>query len=318
MRVLAIGATGFIGRRVVRRLVRAGHDVAVLHRTQAGANLPEGTREIQGDRDRLEDCRGEVDRWAAEVVLDLILYTRPQARELLEVLVGRVARLVALSSADVYRNYDGLRGRSGAPPDPVPLREGAPLRETRHPYRGTDTSFEYAYDYDKLLVEEALRTEPGLPATVLRLPAVYGPSDPQHRLAPYLRRMTTAHDRILLEEGQARWHWTRGFVENVAAAVALAVTAAPAAHRVYNVGDEPTLDERGWVERIAAAAGWTGDVVPVSAAELPAPLRPSLDWRYELWTDTTRLRRELGYVEPVPLEEALRTTVDAERSGPPR
>jgi uncharacterized protein YbjT (DUF2867 family) len=37
MRVLAIGATGFIGPHVVRRLLRRGHDVAVLHRGRTSA-----------------------------------------------------------------------------------------------------------------------------------------------------------------------------------------------------------------------------------------------------------------------------------------
>ena len=32
MKVIAIGATGFIGRHVVAKLVEAGNEVAVLHR----------------------------------------------------------------------------------------------------------------------------------------------------------------------------------------------------------------------------------------------------------------------------------------------
>jgi nucleoside-diphosphate-sugar epimerase len=80
------------------------------------------------------------------------------------------------------------------------------------------------------------------------------------------------------------------------------------------VGDEPTLTEREWVERIGAAAGWRGHVVAVSAAELPDHLKQPLDWRYDLWTDTASIRCQLGYVEPVPLDEALRRTVEWEQS----
>ena len=110
MRVLAIGATGFIGPHVVRILVDEGHEVAVFHRTATASSLPADVHEIRADRDRPADIQVEIDRFAPDVVLDLILYTEQQARGLMGILSGRASRLVALSSADVYRNYDGLRG----------------------------------------------------------------------------------------------------------------------------------------------------------------------------------------------------------------
>jgi nucleoside-diphosphate-sugar epimerase len=314
MRVLAIGATGFIGRHVVSRLVELGHNVAVLHRGKTLANLPDGVLRILGNRDRLDDSRADLESFAPDVVLDAIPYTERQARGMVEACRGKTARVVALSSADVYRNYDGFRGRATASPDPVPLAEDAPCRRTRYPYRGSDVAFEYAHDYEKILVEEVLLNEPDLPAVVLRLPAVYGPGDRQHRLRPYLQRMVDDRPGILLHQEQAVWRWTRGFVVNVAAAVALAVTDASSTRRVYNVGEEPALTEREWVERIGAAAGWKGEVVAVPRERMGDHLKQLFDWRYELWTDTARIREELGYAEPVPLGEALERTVEWERS----
>ena len=112
-------------------------------------------------------------------------------------------------------------------------------------------SFEHADDYDKILVEQAVLDQPALPATVLRLPAVYGPGDKGYRLRPYVQRMADGRPAILLAAEQARWRWTRGYVGNVAAAIALAVTDSRAAGRIYNVGDSPTPTEREWVENIA-------------------------------------------------------------------
>ena len=108
----------------------------------------------RGDRDRLGDLRREFQRFAPDVVCDAILYTEQQARLMIEVLRGVAGRVVAISSADVYRNYDGFRGRATAPPDPVPLSEDTPLRETRFPYRGHQLAFEHAHDYDKINVEQ--------------------------------------------------------------------------------------------------------------------------------------------------------------------
>lgn len=313
MRVLVIGGTGFVGRHVLPLLVEEGHEVGALHRGTMGSSLPEGVHDIRGNRDRLADSKAAIERFAPDVVLDLVLYTERQAREVANTFRGAGIRVVGVSSGDVYRNYDGFRGKATAPPDPVPLSEDSPLRETRYPYRGHDTSFAYAHDYEKILVEQVLMEDPALPATVLRFPCVYGPGDRQRRLLPYLKPMEQGESRIFIEEGQAGWRWTRGFVENVAAALALAASNPCTAGQVYNVGDEPTLTELDWVKRVAQVAGWRGDVVAVPRAELPDNLQQPVDWSYDLWTDTTVLRSELGYVPPVAVDEALKRTVEWER-----
>lgn len=315
MKVLAIGATGFIGSYVARRLTEQGHDVAVLHRGTS-VDIPADVQQIRGSRGALADVQPEVERFGPDVVLDVIPYTREHARELIDAVRGFARRIVAVSSADVYRNYDGFRGKATAAPDPVPLSEDAPLRETRYPYRGYDLPFDWADDYDKIHVERLVMSEPGLPGTVLRLPAVYGPGDRQHRIAPYLRRLDAGIPGILLAKEQAGWRWTRGYVENVAAAIALAVTDDRATNSVYNVGEKSAPTEREWIEEIGTAIGWRGEVVPVSAKRLPEHLRQPFDFRYQLVTDTGRIRKELTYVEPVGRQEALKRTIEWERSQP--
>ena len=84
-------------------------------------------------------------------------------------------------------------------------------------------------------------SEPELPGTILRFPMVYGPCDRQHRTFEYLKRMDDGRPVILLDEGQAEWRWTKGYVENLALAVVLAVTDERAAGRIYHVGERETL-----------------------------------------------------------------------------
>jgi nucleoside-diphosphate-sugar epimerase len=314
MRILAIGATGFIGRHVVDVLLRSGHSVAILHRGETNATLPDEVQHIFGHRDRLSDVVEDFRRFGPDVVLDMILFTERQAHEVVNALRGMSDRLVVVSSADVYRNYDGFRLKPTAQPDPAPLDENAPLRETLYPYRGHGLSFEHADDYDKILVEQVVLDQPDLPATVLRLPAVYGPGDKGYRLRPYVQRMADGRPAILLADEQARWRWTRGYVGNVAAAIALAVTDSRAAGRIYNVGENPTPTEREWVERIGGAAGWHGKVVTVPSDQLPTNLRQPLDWRYDLHTSTIRIKRELGYAEPISPQDVWERTLAWERS----
>jgi nucleoside-diphosphate-sugar epimerase len=315
MTILAIGATGFIGAPLVRQLVRQGHDVVVFHRGMTDADLPDAVRHLYGDRAALAEHRVTLEEASPDVVVDVVPYTEAQARQVVDVFGDITDQLVVLSSSDVYRNYDGWRGESTHDPDPVPLAEDAPLRETRYPYREYDgLDFAYAENYDKILVERVVREATRLDATVLRLPAVYGPGNPQRRLASPLRRMDDDRPAVLMDDGQAAWRWTHGYVENVAAAIACAATEERAAGGVYNVGETetPTAAER--VRQLGAVVGWTGEVVPLPADELPDHLQAPGHWQYELATDTRRLREELGYQSPVPRDEALRRTVEWERA----
>lgn len=318
MKVLAIGATSFIGPHVVRQLAEQGNEVAVFHRGETEADLPGSTRHIYGDRNALSESRKDFAQFAPDVVLDVVPYTEEQTRETVEVFSGLAGRLVAVSSSDVYRNYDGWRGKSSHTPDPVPLVENAPLREKHYPYRGYEgLDFEYADDYDKILVEEAAGSSADLRSTVLRLPAVWGPGNEQHRLAGHLRRMVDERPVILLSEEQARWRWTHGYVENVATAITLAVTGEQEDRSLYNVGEENTPTEAERVRKLGEVVGWTGEVIDLPKEDLPHHLQAPFNWQYELATGTDRIREELGYSEPVSWEEVLRRTARWERTDLP-
>jgi nucleoside-diphosphate-sugar epimerase len=313
MRVLAIGGTGFIGRHIVRLLVDAGQQIAVFHRGETKVEFPAAVTTISGDRLAFAESLPEFERFSPEVVLDVVPYTEQQALDLVQTFANRAKRLVVLSSIDVYRNYDGLRGVSNAPPDPVPLTEESPVRAKLYPYRGTEMEFRYREEYDKILVERAVMQRTELTATVLRLPAVYGPGDRHHRLREYLLRMEDGRPKILLGEREAGWSWSRAYVVDVAAAIALAVMDERAANRIYNVGEKDRFDERGWVEEIARAGGWSGEVVTLPDDELPPHLQEPYDWSHELFADTSRIREELGFSESVSREDALAKTIDWER-----
>lgn len=225
---------------------------------------------------------------------------------------GIARRVVAVSSIDVYRAYDIVRGLVPGPPVSVPLTEESPLRERLYPYERTGTE-----EYEKILVERAVMGDPELPSTVVRLPAVYGPGDFQHRMFEFVKRMEDQRPGILLGEGVAGWRFTHGYVEDVAVGVALAATDDYAAGRIYNVGeaDTPTWAER--VRDIGEVFGWDGEVFVVPDTNLPDHLKKNLN-PDQLWVaDTSRIRGELGYEEVVPMDEALRRTISWERTHPP-
>jgi nucleoside-diphosphate-sugar epimerase len=127
--------------------------------------------------------------------------------------------------------------------------------------------------------------------------------------------MDDGRPAVLLEETLAAWRWSRGYVENVADAIVLAVTDERAAGRVYNVAEPEALTYADWVREVGRAAGWDGEVIPVPA-EL-WPFKRHEDFRQHFVSDTSCIREELGYREAVPRDEALRRAVEWERAHPP-
>lgn len=326
MRILVIGGTRFIGPYVVRRLSEMGHEVIVFHRGQTEAELPPEVRHIHhgpvklGDRRHFLDFSDKFKHLAPDVVLDMIPGTEQDAQTLMRTFKGVARRVVAISSEDVYRAYGRLHRTEPGPPDPVPLAEDAPLREKLYPYRTTpprkpDDPERWIDHYEKIRVERVVMSDPELPGTVLRLPMVYGPRDTGgHRTFKYLKRMDDGRPVIPLDEAQAQWRWSRGYVEDVAFAITLAVVNERAAGRIYNVAEAEALSGEAWVRHIARAAGWNGKIVIVPTGLLPIESDLSQHWV----VDTTSIRQELGYTEIAPLEEAFRRTIAWQRAHPPK
>lgn len=318
MRILIIGGTSFIGPRVARRLAEAGHAVTVFHRGTSGTDRPVGVIHLRGDRDDLPQHRDAIGRVDPDVVIDMIAMTQRHAEGLIEAVSGIARRAVVISSADVYRNYGGLLGIEEAPPAQAPLDEDAPLRSQLYPYRGREemASFKHRDEYDKIVVERTLLTQHDLPTTVLRLPAVYGPDDRQHRTWGHLRAMDDGRPAIILGNAQGGWRWSRGYVENVAGAICAVALEETALQTVYNVADEPPLTEAQWAAAIGQAAGWRGVVRQVAEEDLPLSLKPPYRWEYSLALDTRRLRRDFPIADECDLATSLSATVQWERGCP--
>jgi nucleoside-diphosphate-sugar epimerase len=316
MDVLVIGGTGFIGPYLVRLLAGMGHSVGVFHRGKSRLDLP--AEQIFGDWRDLPKLKLKTD-----IVVDLILASGAQARELMATFHGRARRVIAASSADVYRACGILHRLEDGPPDPVPLTEESPLRTKPQTYPPEQIEMIknmvpwWDDSYDKIQVEQAIMSDPDFSGTVLRLPMIYGPGDYARRLHPVLKRIDDRRPFILYEQGWAAWRAPRGYVENVAEALALAVTNERAAGRIYNVAEWPAYSELEWARRIAAATHWKGEFMVLPSEQVPHHLKPPGNTAQHWELDSTRIRRELGYCEIIPLDEAMSRTIEWERANPP-
>lgn len=286
MRVLVIGGTKFIGPHVMRELVSRGHEVTVFHRGKSETSLPEDVRHVRSPLAAMpvRQFPTEVFNPPPEIVIHMIPMGADDTRAAVEAFRGRVTRFVCLSSGDVYRAYGVFMGLEPGPIEPGLLTESSPLRSILFPYRAQAKSTgDLGHYYEKIFVEQCALSAPDLPATILRLPKVYGPGNNAD--------LATVHQF----RHQPHWRWTHGYVENIAHAVVLAALHPLAAGRAYNVGEEctPTVAERL-------------RILPPS--DIPTSSTPA-NFEQNIAYDTTLIRRELGYAEPIAYEEGIRRTL---------
>lgn len=320
MRVLIVGGTGFVGPPVVRKLSRLGHAVTVFHRGDHEPELPFGVEHVHAVEAAAPVVAypASLTEMAWDVVLAMFPIGERDAAALMRTFRGVARRVVALSSGDVYRAYGVLMGTEPGPPDPTPIPEDAPLRQSPYPYRGHADLPPELHDYEKIFVERAVLADRDLPGTVLRLPVVWGPGDPHGRFTSVWRRIADGGEAIVMGRSYGGWRWTHGYVDDVAEAVVLAVLRDRAKGKIYNVGEAkpPTMAERA--ASFARALGRRVRIVLMDDDDdrLPRHLAPDpgRNFGQDLVYDTSRIRADLDWRETAPLDEELRETAAWEES----
>jgi nucleoside-diphosphate-sugar epimerase len=285
MNILVIGGTRFIGAHVVRQLAEQGHAVTVYHRGEHESDLPASVRHMRRPQAAMPvlSFPAELLTPQPDVVIHMIAMGEADAQAALEFFRGTIGRMVWISSGDVYRAYGRFTGIEPGAIETGLLQEESPLRTALYPYRDpAKPADDFVNFYEKTLMERVALSARDLPATILRLPKVYGPGDNADLATVYAFRH------------RPQWRWTHGYVENVAAAIVLAALHS-AAGRIYNVGEErtPTVSER---------------LARLPASSIALNNDPKFNFAQDIAYNTSRIRQELGYRERVNEEAAMRMT----------
>jgi nucleoside-diphosphate-sugar epimerase len=278
VRVIVLGGTRFIGRAVTEALTAAGHAVLVAHR---GVSDPDGlpvVEHLHAERAAWPDRAAAFAAFGADAAVDVSAANGPDAQAALAALPPGIA-LVALSSVDVYRAYESLH--RGTQTDLLPLTEESPLRASRH----VDGPA-----WENLDVEAAYL---GAGATVLRLGAVYGEHDYQHRFEPVLRRVRAGRTRLPV--GAGSFVWSRVYVGDVALAMLAALGTRRGAGQCLNVVEEQAAPMRLHYEQVIAAAGASLELVRVPDEALPPDLVVTGTISQHLLASPAKAREVLGW-----------------------
>ncbi|MEV4411202.1 NAD-dependent epimerase/dehydratase family protein [Catellatospora sp. NPDC049609] len=298
--MIVLGGTWFVGRAVVAALLAAGHTPLVVHRGRAE---PPGLADVEHLHAERRSWPARRDAFAAfepDAAIDVSAGNGAGARAALEALPPGI-RLVALSSVDVYRAYEGMLTRRHT--DAVPLTEVSALRTVRH-VEGPH--------WENLELEEVYLAAG---AVILRLGAVYGEHDYQRRFEPVLRRIRGG--RAQLPVGAGNYLFSRVYVGDVAQAVLAALAAEQRHVGCFNIVEAQTAPMRLFYEQIIAAAGADLELVRVADEVLPADLRASGAVGQHVLAGAQKAREVLGWRDSEP-HAALRRSVRWHLDHPPK
>ncbi|KQV23837.1 MULTISPECIES: NAD(P)-dependent oxidoreductase [unclassified Kitasatospora] len=305
MRVLLLGADGFIGRRVAERLlVEPDLQVTVLGRRDSADIRFDLTAGSPGALARF------LDAVAPQAVINCAGATYGSSRALIRsntLAVATVCEAIRRSREPARLVHVGSAAEYG------PMPSGVPVPETAEPRPAGP------YGVSKLAGTELVLAS-GLDAAVLRVFDVVGPGSPAAslfgRLAEGLRRA------LEQEEHQVRMpdlSGYRDFVDVRDVARAIQSAAVSAATGVINIGSGHAVRARDAAQLLVRASGFEGSisedarvaalpVQPGAGQEHPPhypPHRPSgepAQWRQ---ADVRTARDRLGWRTQVPLEESL-------------
>lgn len=332
MKILVTGGAGFLGRRMVRQLLADGHDVTCLVRK--GSDRSELNRAAEGSRANqltlITGNLGHIPAWlnmacGCEVLIhgaaamtgataSLFLDNVVGTRELIGAVRGiGIKRFVLISSMGVF--------------GPQSLREGDVVDETTPLDRCPHLRDPYSYskiEQERLAWEAHARRDIGL--VVVRPGVIFGPGR-----GCLSSRIGLRLGELLIKMG-GRQQVPYTYVDNCAAAVALAATVDGAEGESFNIVDDdlPCANEvlchyQRHVRRLR--------VLPVPAFAIPT-LSSLCEWYHKrshgqlpavlsrhksmaMWKDVKysnlKAKRMLGWSPAVSFAEGLRLTCEWSR-----
>jgi nucleoside-diphosphate-sugar epimerase len=305
-RILVTGGTGFIGRALVERLVRDGHEVTCLVRTAGSA--PACVRAVEvSDLDEAGlaalPLQGPFD-----TLYHLAAYgVRPEQRDAAAMARTNVGGTIALTAmaekwgvAGVV--YAGSCSEYAEPAGHRPVAEGDAL---------TSTALYGASKVAGGTIGRAMAESLGIGFTWMRLFGTYGPGEAGYRLIPYLIARLERGEEVDLTPGAQ----ARDFLhvdDVVAGLVAAAGITQPGRTGIYNLCSGQAVTVGQVAEKVADALGRSRALLRFSAR----PYRPDeLMW---LVGDGTRFREVSEWRPGISLDDGIGAMVRALAEGGPR
>jgi 2'-hydroxyisoflavone reductase len=246
MKVLVIGGTLFIGRLLVEELVKAGHEVTILHR-KPKHDFGRRVENIMGDRNDVSTFREAISTRRFEVVFDNAYdwergTTAQQVEATVRMFGERLTRYIFMSSVAAYG--DGLNHK-----------ESDPLAPDYH----ADPYVRHKATTERLLFR--MHSQTGLPVVTFRPPFVYGPGNPFYREAFFWDRLRAGRPVIIPGDGHRLMQFA--YVNDIVQAMIRSMDEPRAVGEAFNIGDTKPLTQVEVVEKMAKVANTEATLVRI-------------------------------------------------------
>lgn len=254
MRVLVLGGSVFVGRRLVRALADAGHEVSVLNRGRTATSLPAGVTQLVADRTDANSTRAALagKQWDAlyDVSGFLMAAGGSDFASLLDLVDGLVGSYVYVSSIMAYdQSLIGV----------FPWTEDLPANP-----EGTSSYGGFKAVAERALLERHART--GLPVSVVRPAAIYGPDNNIFDMeTPMFLRLLRGLPILVPHGGLVAGSY--GHVDDLCALM-MSLPGCVGAHgEIFNATTDGVTVNR-YIETLAAVVGAEANVVYVPDSSL--------------------------------------------------
>ena len=299
MKVLVIGGTLFIGRRLVDELLKAGHEVAILHR-KPKHDFGRRVENLMADRNDADALRDALGSRRFEAVFDNVYdwergTTAQQVEATVRAAGNRLTRYVFMSSVAAYG--DGLNHK-----------ESDPLA----PDYSADVYARHKATTERLLFR--MHQRDGLPIVTFRPPFVYGPGNPFYREQFFWDRLRAGRPIIIPGDGHRLMQFV--YVTDLVQAMVRSIEESRAVGEAFNIGDAKPLTQVEVVEKFARVAGVEPTLVRVPRDVIAANGGSVFEPPYYFgeYFDLPPITENMGKttrilkVKPTPFETGLKET----------
>jgi nucleoside-diphosphate-sugar epimerase len=298
--IAVTGSSGFVGRRLVERLVARGVHVQCLVRAASSARFP---LPAGAERHLVPPAAGDfaalLRRLGPKAVINLATYgVAPSENDwetMLDANLGTLTRLLlACDPKTTQVIHAGSCSEYARLEEPVRASEDTPC----HPATPYGAAKLAATEWGRTLAERL-----GVHFVTLRLFGVYGPGEAPHRIIPAVSTRLRKGERVELSPGnQVR---DLSYVDDVTDALVRATEVALATGSVYNVCSGQGVTIRDVSLRVCAKLGAEPDRLLFGAY----PMRPGeQDW---LVGDPTRYQQASGWKAETHLDAGIEKTLRA-------